>query len=61
MGYKIKEYRLQQKITQEELAEKAGVTRVTICNLENGTQNDVKVGNLKKIAAALGVEVAELL
>ena len=38
MGYKIKEYRLQQKITQEELAEKAGVTRVTICNLENGAR-----------------------
>lgn len=61
MGYKIKEIRQQKKITQEELAEAAGVTRVTICNLENGTQKDVKVGNLKKIANALGVEVAELL
>ncbi len=61
MGYKIKEYRLLKKLTQGELAERAGVTRATICNIENGTQRDVKAGNLKRIAEALGVEMAELI
>lgn len=61
MGYKIKEYRLLRKLTQGELAEKAGVTRATICNIENGTQKDVKVGNLKRIAEALNVEMSELI
>lgn len=61
MGYKIKEYRLLRKLTQGELAERAGVTRTTICNIENGTQRDVKAGNLKRIAEALGVEMTELI
>ena len=61
MGYKIKEYRLLRKLTQGELAERAGVTRTTICNIENGRQRDVKVGNLKRIAEALGVEMTELI
>ena len=61
MGYKIKEYRLLRKLTQGELAEKAGVTRATICNIESGTQKDVKVGNLKRIAEALNVEMSELI
>ena len=61
MGYKIKEYRLLRKLMQGELAEKAGVTRATICNIENGTQKDVKVGNLKRIAEALNVEMSELI
>ena len=43
MGYKIKEYRLLRKLTQGELAEKAGVTRATICNIENGTQKMSKL------------------
>lgn len=60
MGYKIREYRLIRNLTQEELAVKAGVTRATICNIENGTQ-DIKVGNLKKIAEALDVKISELI
>ena len=36
MGYKIKELREAMKMTQEELAEKSGVSRGTISALENG-------------------------
>ena len=61
MGYRIKEYRLRKKLTQSELAEQSGVTRVTICNLENGLQLDIKAGNLKKIADTLGVEMSDLI
>ena len=35
MGYKIKELREAMKMTQEELAEKSGVSRGTISALEN--------------------------
>lgn len=60
MGYKIKEYRLLKNLTQEELALKSGVSRATICNIENGCP-DVKVGNLKKIAHALNVRLSDLI
>lgn len=61
MGYKIRELRLQKRLTQEELAERAGITRTTICNIENGVQDDIKVKNLKRIADALEVSLAELI
>lgn len=61
MGYKIRELRLQKRLTQEELAKRAGVTRTTICNIENGVQDDIKVKNLKGIADALGVSLSELI
>lgn len=61
MGYKIRELRLQKRLTQEELAERAGITRTTICNIENGVQDDIKVKNLKKIADALEVSLSELI
>lgn len=61
MGYKIRELRLQKRLTQEELAKRAGVTRTTICNIENGVQDNIKVKNLKGIADALGVSLSELI
>lgn len=47
---KVKEKREKQKITQEELAIKSGVSRTTISDLEN--QKDINITNatMKKIA-----------
>lgn len=39
MKNKIKELRKEQRISQEELADKVGVTRQTIISLENGKYN----------------------
>jgi DNA-binding XRE family transcriptional regulator len=36
IGQKLKAYRLQKNITQEEMAQKAGVNRVTIGEIEKG-------------------------
>ena len=36
---KIREYRVRDKLNQEELAQKVGVRRETIGNLENGKYN----------------------
>jgi DNA-binding XRE family transcriptional regulator len=48
--------RLAQKLTQEELAEKAGVTQNTIARLESGTTNPT-IGTISRVASALGKEI----
>ena len=40
-------------MTQEELAAKSGVSRVTISMLESGAQDDAKASTLAKLADAL--------
>ena len=60
MGYKIKEAREEKRLTQEELAEKSGVSRPTIVALESGKAEDVKISTLQKLAAAMDMTVQEL-
>lgn len=60
MGYKIKEVREEKRMTQEELAEKSGVSRSTIVALEKGTMNDVKMSTLQKLASAMDTTVQEI-
>lgn len=57
MGYKIKEYREKLKMTQEELAEKSGVSRGTISALENGSNKVTTSRTLVKLAMALDTTV----
>lgn len=60
MGYKIREMRERKSMTQLELSEKSGVSRTTISNLENGSENVTTTKTLSKLATALGVKVEEL-
>ena len=60
MGYKIKDLRKSMKMTQQELAEKSGVSRATIVALENGTDNNTTTGTLLKISRALDTTVDAL-
>jgi predicted transcriptional regulator len=48
--------RISKKLTQEELAEKAGVSRVVIARLESGTTNPT-IGTISRVASVLGKEV----
>ena len=57
MGYRIKEEREAKKMTQEELAEKSGVSRTTISALENGTMRNTGSKTLLKIANALDTTI----
>lgn len=57
MGTKIREYRESVGMTQEELAEKSGVSRGTISALENGTERATMTTTLIKLAEALGTTV----
>ena len=55
---KIKEWREKRHMTQEELAKKSGISRVTISLLESGRQTVSKSSTLEAIAKALGVKVS---
>ena len=57
----LKELRLQADLTQEELAKKAGVSRVNIAMLESGKQPTAKSDTIIKLAKALDVDPGALL
>lgn len=60
MNFKIKEKRKALRMSQEELAEKANVTRATISRLENGIQPDAHIKTLNDIAIALECTIKDL-
>ncbi|MBE6079871.1 MAG: helix-turn-helix transcriptional regulator [Veillonella sp.] len=53
IGEKIKTRRIKLKMTQEELAERSGLSRTTISNLETGTQTVVTNTTMLALANAL--------
>jgi len=57
---RLKQFRVNRGMTQEALAEKAGISRVYVARLETGKQ-DPTLTTLMKLANALKVKVAELL
>jgi len=57
---RLKKLRAERGMTQEALAEKAGISRSYIARLELGRQ-DPTLGTLEKLAKALKVPVAKLL
>ena len=59
MKTRIKEFRAKQGLTQEELANKADVTRMTIVFLENGKYNpSLKLAH--RVAKVLNSSIQEL-
>lgn len=60
MGNKIREYRKKKKMTQAELAQKSGVSRVTISQLEAGIERNTSSKTLLSIVKALNSTVDEI-
>ena len=58
--YKIKEFRKELNMSQEELANKAGISRVTLSKLESGRIVEVSTNTLSKIADALDKKANEI-
>jgi transcriptional regulator with XRE-family HTH domain len=58
IGLRIKEYRIDLKLTQEALAFKAEIDKTYVNEVENGKRN-VSVINLEKIIVALDVTVKD--
>jgi len=57
----IKRYRIKNGLSQEQLAQKAGVTYSTLAKLESGVNQNPKVKTLQQIAKALGVTIDDLM
>jgi len=60
LGRKIRETRVKEGYSQEELASRCGLHRTYISDIERGERN-VSVENIEKIAKALKTEPNELL
>lgn len=54
IGARLRAYRIDYPLSQQELADKAGVARRSITNMENG--QDVQLGTLIKVLMALGLD-----
>lgn len=56
VGQRIKTFRLRRGMTQQDLADAAGITKANVCNIEAGKYS-VGLDILNKIANALGVKI----
>ena len=61
VGTRIRALRAERRMTQEELAEKSGISRITISKLENGKTDNMSTFTALALASALEVSVAVLL
>ena len=59
VGEAIKNARLKQNLTQEELGERVGVKRSQICKLESG-KSSITLSTMSKVFRALGITTATL-
>jgi transcriptional regulator with XRE-family HTH domain len=60
LGQNIREHRKERRMSQTELAQRAGVALMTISRLERG-EHDPHVRTLSQIARGLGVPLLELM
>ena len=59
-GAKLREIRLEEGVSQEKLAELAGLHRTYVSSVERGERN-ISLVNIERLAKALGVPLAELM
>jgi len=57
LGAQIAEHRKRLKLTQAELARRAGISRATVDALENGRAGELGFSKVTKLLAALGLEL----
>jgi transcriptional regulator with XRE-family HTH domain len=61
MNGTIKRIRMRKKLTQTDLADRAGLTQAYIAELESGRKRNPSLSALTRIAAVLGVPVTALI
>lgn len=57
LGTRIAKRRKELKLTQAELARRAGISRATLDALENGRARELGFSKITKLLAALGLEL----
>ncbi len=58
-GFAVKDRREALGLTQEEFAERAGIHRTYLSDIERGTRN-VSLANIERVASALSLRLSEL-
>lgn len=61
IGQRIKEYRMQKKLSLSELADRAGVAKSYLSSIERNLQSNPSIQFLEKVSSVLGVSVNTLL
>lgn len=61
LGEKIRKLRINKGLTQEKLAELAGVDPKTVIEIEAGKRENPTVNTLDKLAKSLNVSLSEIL
>lgn len=59
-GRRLRDARKAAGLTQQELADKAGLARMTVVRIENGHQEGANLATLRTLADALGVRLMDL-
>jgi len=59
-GMKLREFRLDAGLSQEELHQVTGISRDTISKMETGDRPNPHPRTLRKLAEALGASVADI-
>jgi transcriptional regulator with XRE-family HTH domain len=57
VGHTLQQARLHAKLTQEQVAERAGLSRVTLSRMEGAVKGDMSVSALLKLCGVLGLEM----
>jgi transcriptional regulator with XRE-family HTH domain len=57
VGQALQQARLQARLSQEQVAERAGLARVTLSRMEGATKGDMSVSALLKLCGVLGLEL----
>lgn len=60
LRFRLRELRERAGLSQDQLAEKAGTSQVTVWRLESGTSRRIDFDLLDRLARALGVRADEL-
>lgn len=61
IGQRIKQYRLQRKLSLSELAERAGIAKSYLSSIERNLQSNPSIQFLEKIAGVLNIPVNTLI
>lgn len=61
IGKKLKDWRIEKKLSQTDLSKKSGVSQSQISSIESGLKENPGIITMKKLADALEITVEDLL